>query len=201
MKSIFFLDVDTQRDLVVQSGPLSVPGAERLLSKFRRIFDFAKKHEIFILSSVDAHNSDDPEFHELPPHCIRRTEGQRKVDETLLPKPIVLENRPVDRNLLEIVQKNRQVIVEKQTLDVFSNPVTEKLLRALPAHAIVFGLPLEHSVRLACLGLRKMGIKTAIIADAVRPLSPREGEPALAQLREAGVESITFDTLLGIQEI
>jgi nicotinamidase-related amidase len=201
MKSIFFLDVDTQKDLILQTGPLSVPGAVRLLSKFRRIFDFARKHEIFVLSSVDAHNANDPEFRELPPHCIRKTDGQRKVDETLLPKPIVFENRPVDRNLMDVVQKNRQVIIEKQTLDVFSNPITEKILRALPAHAIVFGLPLEHSVRAACLGLRKMGIKTAVISDAVRPLSPHEGEPALAQMRDAGVEFITLETLLGIQEI
>jgi nicotinamidase-related amidase len=201
MKSIFFLDIDTQRDLILQAGLLHVPGAERLLSKFRRIFDFARKHEIFVFSSVDAHKSDDPEFQELPPHCIRKTEGQRKVGETLFPKPLIFENGPVDRNLLDVVQRNRQVIVEKQSLDIFSNPITEKLLRALPPHAIVFGVPLEHSVRLACLGLRRMGIKTAVINDAVRPLSPREAEPVLAQLREAGVEFIALDTLLGIQEI
>ena len=201
MKSVFFLDVDTQRDLISRNGPLSVPGAERLLSKFRRIFDFARNHEIFVLSSVDSHNPDDPEFQDLPPHCIRKTDGQRKVDETLFPKPMVFENKPLDRNLVDIVQKNRQIIIEKQTLDVFSNPITEKILRALPAHAIVFGLPLELSVRAACLGLRKLGIKTAIISDAVRPWSPGEGEPALAELRSAGVEFITLETLLGIQEI
>jgi nicotinamidase/pyrazinamidase len=201
MKSIFFLDIDTQRDLVLRGGQLYVPGAERLLAKFRRIFDFARNHEIFVCSSVDAHSADDPEFRDLPPHCIRKTEGQRKVDETLLPKPIVFENKPVDRNLMDIVLKNRQVIIEKQTLDIFSNPITERLFRALPAHAVVFGLPLEHSVRLACLGLRSMGIKAAVITDAVRPMSPREGEQALAQMREAGVEFIALETLLGIQDL
>ncbi len=201
MKAIFFLDVDTQRDLMLPSGPLYVPGAERLTPKFRRAFDFARKHDVFILSSTDSHGPDDPEFRQLAPHCVRKTEGQRKIDETLFPKPCILENKPLDRNLLEIVQKNRQVIIEKQTGDIFDNPVTERLLRALPPHAVVFGVPLEYSVRLACLGLRRLRIKTAVVSDAVRPLVPREGDKALEELRQAGVEFVALDTLLEISSI
>ena len=201
MKAIFFLDVDTQRDLMSPKGPLYVPGAERLTPKFRRAFDFARKHDVFVLSTADAHDSGDPEFHELPPHCLRKTEGQRKIDETLLPKPCVLENRPLDRNLLEIVKRHRQVIIEKQSCDVFSNPVTERLLRALPPHAVVFGVPLEHTVLPACLGLRRLGIKTALASDAVRPLVAQEGEKALEEMRRSGVEFIALDTLLEITSI
>jgi nicotinamidase-related amidase len=201
MKAIFFLDIDTQRDLILTSGSLYVPGAERLMPKLRRIFDFARKHDIFVLSSADAHEQDDVEFQTLPPHCLQKTEGQRRIDETLLPRPFVFENKPVDRNLIEIIQKNRQVIIQKQSFDIFSNPVTEKLLRALPPHAIVFGVPLEHSVRIACLGLLGMGIKTAVISDAVRPLSPRHGDKALEDMRQAGVEFIALDALLAIPAI
>ncbi len=186
---------------MLPSGPLYVPGAERIVPKLRRIFDFARKHEIFVLSSADAHEPDDAEFQALPPHCLKRTEGQRKIDETLFPRPCVFENKPVDRNLLEVIQKNRQVIIEKQSLDIFANPVTEKLLRALPPHAIVFGVPLDHSVRIACLGLRGMGIKTAVISDAVRPLSPRQGDKALDDMRQAGVEFIALETLLAIPSV
>ena len=171
------------------------------MPKFRRAFDFARKHDVFVLSSADSHGPDDPEFQQLAPHCVRKTEGQRKIDETLFPKPCILENKPLDRNLLEIVQKNRQVIIEKQTCDIFSNPVTERLLRALPPHAVVFGVPLEHSVRLACLGLRRMRIKTAVVSDAVRPLVPREGDKALEEMRQAGVEFVALDTLLEISSI
>lgn len=186
---------------MVSGGPLYVPGAERLIPKFRRIFDFARKHEIFVLSCADSHGVDDPEFQDLPPHCIKKTGGQRKIDETLLPRPFIFENKPADRNLLDTIQKNKQVIIEKQSLDVFSNPITEKLLRALPPHALVFGVPLEHSVRIACLGLRRMSIKTALISDAVRPLEPRRGDQALEEMRQAGVEFITLETLLGIPAI
>lgn len=196
MKAVFFLDIDTQKDLMTSSGSLCVPGAERMVPRLRRLFDFARKHEIFVLSSVDAHAPDDPEFQQLPPHCIVKTDGQRKIDDTLFPRPLVLENKPQNRNLIEAVQKNRQIIIEKQTFDLFSNPVTERLLRALPQHAIVFGVPLDLSVAHACLHLRRLGIKTAVVADAVRPLKPRAEKGAIEELREAGVEFITLEVLL-----
>jgi len=45
---------------------------------------------------------------------VKGTEGQRKIDETLLARPLVLENKPIDRNLLDAVRKNQQVIVESK---------------------------------------------------------------------------------------
>jgi nicotinamidase/pyrazinamidase len=197
MKNIFFLDVDTQRDFMLPSGTLYVPGAERMISKLRHLFDFARKNEITVLSSVDAHAVDDPEFQQFPPHCIQGTEGQRKLDETLFPRPLILPNKPVDRNLMEAVRKHQQIVVEKQKLDVFSNPVMERLLRALPPRAIVFGVTTEYCVKDACLGLRRSGVQTAVVSDAVRALTPKTEKEALEQMRKAGVEFITLETLVG----
>jgi nicotinamidase/pyrazinamidase len=196
MKNIFFLDVDTQRDFMLSAGALYVPGAERIIPKLRRLFDFARKNDISILSSVDAHVPDDPEFKQFPPHCVQGTEGQRKIDDTLFPRPLVLPNKPIDRNLLDIVRKHQQIIVEKQTLDFFSNPVSERLLRVLPPHAIVFGVATEYCVKMACLGLRRMGVRTALVSDAIRALAPKTEKEALEEMRRAGVELIALDTLL-----
>jgi nicotinamidase/pyrazinamidase len=197
MKSVFFLDVDTQRDFVLPGGALYVPGAERLIPKFRRLFEFARRNDITVLSSADAHTPGDPEFQEFPPHCVQGTEGQRKIDDTLLPRPLILENKPIDRNLMEAVRKHRQIIVQKQTLDVFDNPVTERLLRVLPPYAFVFGVTTEYCVRKAALGLRKLGTKTAIVTDAIRALAPRDGEAAIEEMRKAGCEFVTVETLIG----
>lgn len=197
MKNIFFLDVDTQRDFMLSTGALSVPGAERIIPKLRRLFDFARKNEIFILSSADAHAKDDAEFQQFPQHCVQGTEGQRKLDDTLLPRPLVFHNKPVDRNFSDVVRKHQQIIVEKQSLDLFSNPVAEKLLRALPPRAIVFGVTTEYCVKMACLGLRRMGVQTALVTDAVRALAPGTEKEALEEMRRAGVEFIALDTLLG----
>jgi nicotinamidase/pyrazinamidase len=197
MKNLFFLDVDTQRDFMLSSGALHVPGAERLIPKLRRLFDFARKNEIEIVSSVDAHVADDPEFTQFPPHCVQGTEGQRKLDETLLLRPLILQNKPIDRNLMDIVRKHQQIIVEKQTLDFFSNPMSERLLRVLPPRAIVFGVTTEYCVKLACLGLRHRGVHTAVISDATRALAPKTEKEALEEMRSAGVEFITLEALLG----
>ena len=197
MKNIFFLDVDTQRDFMLSTGALYVPGAERIIPKLRRLFDFAKKNEISVLSSADAHVKDDPEFGQFSPHCVQGTEGQRKLDETLLPRPLIFQNKLVDRNFSEVVRKHQQIIVEKQSLDLLSNPVAERLLRVLPPRAIVFGVTTEYCVKIACLGLRRMGIQAAVITDAVRALAPGTEKEALEEMQKAGVEFITLDTLLG----
>jgi nicotinamidase/pyrazinamidase len=196
MKNFFFLDVDTQRDFMLKTGALYVPGAERIIPKIRRLFEFAQKNEITILSSVDAHTADDPEFQQFPPHCVQGSEGQRKLDETLLYRPIILPNKPIDRNLSEIARKHQQIIIEKQALDMFSNPVSERLLRVLPPRAIVFGVTTEYCVKFACLGLRRLGIHTALVGDAVRALAPKTEKEALQEMGSAGVEFITLDTLL-----
>jgi nicotinamidase/pyrazinamidase len=197
MKNIFFLDVDTQRDFILPSGALYVPGAERMIPKLRRLFDFARKYEISILSSMDAHVPNDPEFAQFPAHCVQGTEGQRKIEETTLPRPLIFQNKAVDRNLLDAVRKHQQIIIEKQSLNLFDNPMLERLIRALPPHAIVFGVTTEHCVRLACLGLRQMGVQTALVTDAVRALALKAEKQALEEIRKAGVEFIALETLTG----
>jgi nicotinamidase/pyrazinamidase len=182
---------------MLPTGALYVAGAERIIPKLRRLFDFAKKNEIPILSSMDAHVPKDPEFQQFPAHCVQGTEGQRKLDETLLPHPLIFPNKPVDRNLLDAVRKHQQVIVEKQSLDPFGNPVLVRLLRVLPQHAIVFGVATEYCVKLACLGIRRMGVPVALVTDAIRALAPKTEKEALEEMREAGVERITLETLLG----
>jgi nicotinamidase/pyrazinamidase len=197
MKNIFFVDVDTQRDFMLPGGALYVPGAERMIPKLRRLFDFAKKNEISILSTMDAHTPDDPEFQRFPPHCVQGTDGQRKIDETLLPRPLILSTKAVDRNLLEAVRKHQQIIAEKQVLDPLSNQMVPRLLRVLPQHAIVFGVTTEYCVKLACLGIRRAGVPVALVTDASRGLAPKTEKEAIEEMRGAGVEFITLETLFG----
>jgi nicotinamidase/pyrazinamidase len=199
MKSFFFMDIDTQRDFMLPGGALYVPGAERIIPRLRRLFDFARRHGITIVSSADAHIPDDPEFRQFPPHCIQGTEGQKKIDETLLPRPVAIENRLVDRNVFELIQKYQQVILQKQALDVFTNPMTERLIRALPQRAVVFGVTTEYCVKQACAGLRRLGVKTVLVTDAICALAPDSGKDALAEMERAGVEFITAETLLTAQ--
>jgi nicotinamidase/pyrazinamidase len=196
MNSIFLLDVDTQRDFMLRSGAWPVPGGERLIPKLRRLFDFARNNGVSIISSVELHNPGDTEFSAFPPHCLQGTEGQRKIDDTLLPRPMIVENRPIDRNLADMVRKHQQIIIQKQQFDVFTNPVSEKLLRVLPQRAIVCGVTAEHSIRQSCLGLRRLGVKTALVSDAVGSLAGPSADSAFAEMKNAGVDFTTVDALL-----
>jgi nicotinamidase-related amidase len=197
MKEIFFFDLDTQRDLMLSNGKLHVPGAERMIPRLRQVFDFAKGNAITILSSVIVNDPDDHRGGKGASYCVRGSEGQRKIDDTLLLHPLILENKLVDRSFADIVRKHPQIILEKQGFDIFSNPVTERLLRVLPQRAILFGVPLDQSVKLAALGLRRLGFKTAVIQNATLPLAPREANKAEAAMRSAGVEFVTLEVLLG----
>lgn len=198
MKTIFLLDLDTQKDFMLPGGALPVPGAARLVPKLRRLFDFARKTGITVLSAVHAHAPGNAECGHFAAHCLVGTDGRRKLEDTELRRFLVLENKPVDRNLVEVVRRYQQIVIERQDWDLFSNPVAERLLRVLPAHAIVFGVPAEHSVRLAALGLRQRGVKAAVLSDVVLPLEGSSAGPAEQEMRRAGVEFLTLEMLFDI---
>lgn len=197
MKGFFFLDVDTQRDFMLPGGALYVTGAERLLPRIKKLFEFALRHEVFVLSTADAHAPDDSEFRLFPPHCVAGTTGQKKLPDTLFARHFVLPNRPSDRSLAETVRQNPQVVVEKQALDVFTNPVMPRLLKVLPGRAVVFGVTTEYCVRHAVMGLRQAGAKAVVLTDAIAAVQQQSGHQALQEMQAAGAELSTVDALLG----
>jgi nicotinamidase/pyrazinamidase len=113
-----------------------------------------------------------------------------------MPKPLVIENPPGDRNVIDAVRRHAQIVCEKQQIDVFSNPIVERLVRALPPHAIVFGVATDHCVRSSALGLRRLGIKTAVLTDAVRGITAESETRALEEMRAAGSDFTTSEVLL-----
>jgi nicotinamidase/pyrazinamidase len=198
MKNLFFFDIDTQKDFMLKTGALYVPGAERIIPKLRRLFDFAAKNEISIISTMDTHTADDPEFADFPPHCVRGTDGWKKLDDTSLPRPLVFSTKPADRNLSDCVRKNRQIIVEKNTFDIFSNPVMERLTRVLPPRAILFGVATEYCVKKAVLGLRRLDVQTVIVADAVRAIAPKTEKEAIDEMQAAGASFVPLANIFDI---
>jgi nicotinamidase/pyrazinamidase len=183
---------------MTKTGALYVPGAERIIPKLRRLFDFAAKNEVTVISTMDTHTADDPEFAEFPPHCIKGTDGWRKLDDTLFLHPLVFSTAPVDRNLADCVRKNRQIIVEKNTVDVFSNPVMERLTHVLPPRAIVFGVATDYCVKKAVLGLRRLGVQTVMVDDAVRAITPKTEKEAIDEMKAAGASFIPLANIFDL---
>ena len=131
-RDIIFWDVDTQADFMLPGGRLYVPGAEKLLANLNRLTDAARHNRVFLVSDACLHTPDDPEFQRFPPHCVRGTPGAAIVPETLAEKYFMIPNRAAAEMPADL-SKLPQVVLEKQTLDVFDNPNTEKVIERLKA--------------------------------------------------------------------
>ena len=165
MKTVFF-DVDTQIDFLYPAGALYVPGAEKLLPVLAALNQHAAAHGIPLISTVDAHTEDDPEFRQWPPHCVAGTAGQRKPSETLV---------------------EGQIILETQAIDCFTSPELPAILERLGADRyVVYGVVTEHCVRCAALGLLKTGRRVEMVTDAVECLNEEAARRTFEEFTAAG---------------
>ena len=178
-----FFDIDTQLDFVSPSGALYAPGAERVIDAVARLNRHAAASGIALISTTDAHAEDDVEFTQWPPHCVSGCLGQRKALTTLLEKSVTLPNRE------ELPQTGgaAQIILEKQTVDVWeSRSVTPLVERLQVEGVVVYGVVTEVCVWHAARGWLHRGRPVTVVTDAVQALREEAGTRALQELRAAG---------------
>jgi nicotinamidase/pyrazinamidase len=182
MKMVFF-DVDTQLDFLYPAGALYVPGAESIVPRIAALNRYASEHGIPVVSTMDAHTENDPEFREWPPHCVAGTAGQQKPAATLLEPRTVIRSGPEEFN----VRGARQILLEKQSVDCFTNANLPALLQILGAErCIVYGVVTEICVKNAAMGLLKSGRKVTLVTDAVRSLDDSKCAHFLQDFAAAG---------------
>jgi nicotinamidase/pyrazinamidase len=195
--SIVFVDIDTQADFMMPGGKLYVPGAEQLLPTLARLNEFAAANGIPIVASADAHATDDPEFQQWPPHCVRSTPGQLKVPESLQAHYLVVPRERHASLTEEELSRYRQWILEKNTLDIFTNAHADPLAKSLEAERyLVYGVATEYCVRHAVLGLLRRRQQVALLTDATRAVDAAAGEQALQEMKQAGAALVTGEQLL-----
>ncbi len=171
MKTVFF-DIDTQIDFVYPAGALYVPGAEHILPVIGEL----NRRAPLVISSMDAHTEDDPEFQIYPHHCVVGTTGQHKPAITL---------------------RDGQVIIEKQKLDCFSSPHLEPLLAQLNADRyIVYGVVTEICVRYAAFGLLKTGKQVEKETEAVKAVDEQAANEMFRKFTAAGGRLTTSAEIL-----
>jgi nicotinamidase/pyrazinamidase len=194
---IIFWEVDAQADFMLPGGKLYVPGAEKIIPNIQRLVNGAADAGIFLVSSGDAHPEGDPEFQRFPPHCLRGTPGARIISEGIVPNSRRIPNDP-SRALPQDVLSSPQVVIEKQTLDVFDNPHTSELVERLGSDAeyVVFGVVTEYCVRCAAKGLLERGRNVSVVKDAIETLDAADGEKTIAELQSLGARMITTDEAL-----
>jgi len=184
MKTVFF-DIDTQIDFVYPAGALYVPGAEHILPLVGEL----NRRAPVLVSTMDAHSENDPEFQIFPPHCVVGTTGQHKPATTLLDRRVTVP-APPDDNV-------RQWILEKRQLDCFSSPYLNPLLERLNADRyVVYGVVTEICVRRAAFGLLKTGRPVEIVTDAVKALDEQQAREMFLEFTAAGGRLTTSSAVL-----
>jgi nicotinamidase-related amidase len=203
-KTIFW-EVDVQADFMLPGGSLYIPGAEKILANINLLVDAARQGRVFLISSADAHNPNDPEQSDWPPHCLKGTAGADLMPEACASPRLIIPNQE-GFTLPEDLGAFRQVTLEKNTLDVFDNPNTDTLLARLnPAASsafesslqfVVFGVATEYCVRLTANGLLRRGYLVSVVTDAIRAIDQEKAQQTLETLHSLGVRLITTSEAL-----
>ena len=205
---VVFWDVDTQHDFMHADGKLYVPGAESIIPNLKRLTDYAHQHGIRIVASADDHVpghrelADAPDFREtFPPHCMRGTPGQRKIPETALRDPLVIEPDAADADRIarQVREHRGDLLLNKHWFDVFTNANVEAVINALkPRTIVLYGVATDVCNKYALEGLmdRHPEIRLFAVEDAMKAIDPDRQEHLLKEWGEEGVRIISTDEII-----
>ena len=191
-RDFIFWEVDVQNDFMLPGGKLYVPGAEKLLPNIQRLTDAARQGRVLLVSHGCFHTTDDPEFRTFPPHCVQGTPGAELLPQALAEKVARVPNN-AEANLPEDLSKYQQILLEKQTLNIFESRHADALVRRLgnQAEFVVFGVVTEYCVSFAVKGLLERGRRVAVVQDAIETLKGEDGEKTMAELERLGARRTT----------
>jgi nicotinamidase/pyrazinamidase len=201
-----FVDVDSQLDFLFPAGALYVPGAERILGSIARLNRFAAAQGMPVVSTTDAHTENDPEFAQWPHHCVAGTTGQHKAASTLLERRVTVPQGGAGFSLPTTGQEAgpteiegvQQIVVEKQTVDVFQAPNLTRVLDLLKAgRYVLYGVVTEICVLYAARGLLRRGQTVDLVIDAIEALTPEGSRRAIEEIVAGGGRLATVEQITG----
>jgi nicotinamidase/pyrazinamidase len=197
---MIFFDVDTQRDFMESTGALYVPDAEAIRARIGELLRIAGKRGITTISSRCSHQADDPEFEIFPPHCIEDSPGAERIFTDLpeLPRIVISADAPSDPDA--ILEAKTHYLVEKRAFDLFTNAWLAEMRRKgtfKDEECVVFGVATDYCVRACALGLASAGARVLLIEDAIRGVSEETTRSTMKELRDAGVQFIRTEKIVG----
>ncbi|HVH08593.1 MAG TPA: isochorismatase family cysteine hydrolase [Gemmatimonadales bacterium] len=202
MARVIFWDVDTQYDFMHADGKLYVPEAEKIIENLRRLTEYAHAHGIRVVASADDHVPGDPELSDtpdwtstFPPHCMRGTPGQKKIPETALRDPLVIEPAAVDRKALadRVRTHAGDILFHKHRFDVFTNAnVTPALDVLAPDDIVLYGVATDVCDKAAIEGMleRRPRTRLFVVTDAVKGIDKDVSGQLLKDWGDEGVRLV-----------
>ncbi|MFN2484255.1 MAG: isochorismatase family protein [Candidatus Limnocylindria bacterium] len=184
------LVVDVQNDFASPQGSLSVRSAEAIIPVLNAEVDAAVSSDAPVVFTQDWHPEATPHFAKdggiWPVHCVRETWGAELHPALDARGPVVRKGTGGEDGYSGFSVRD-PVTGDRRATEL------DGLLRARGvARLVIAGLATDYCVRETALDARRLGYATAVITDAVRAvdLEQGDGERALADMREAGVELI-----------
>ncbi len=202
-----FWDVDTQYDFMQPDGKLYVPGAETIIPKVSEVRRFALEGGYSMVADIDWHSreneeiSDDPDFKAtFPPHCMAGEPGGERVG---FLGDVPIEYIEIDEMDVEAIRalirkEPFHIVIRKNSLDVFDNPNTDKLVKLIePKRVIVFGVALDFCVYYVVRGLCKFpDIRICVLKDVVKGLEARPEREIFDEFNKMGVEVTELNSIV-----
>lgn len=199
-------DVDTQRDFIDQDGRLAVEGAGEIRENLNAITEHAREEDLRIWGSADYHTendeeiSEDPDFEStFPPHCLRNTDGWKRIPETQPEDPLWIDSDPVEENQLEseIADHPNEVFFRKQKFDVFSNPNLDPALDHADVFQVaIYGVTLDVCVNYAVNGFLERDYQVTVIEDATRAIDEVKRDDLLFNWKNLGAQVVGTEEVL-----
>ena len=93
-----------------------------------------------------------------------------------------------------------QILLEKQTLNIFESRHADELVKRFGAETafVVFGVVTEYCIGFAAKGLLERGRKVYVVRDAIETLKSEDGNRAIAELKTLGARFITTQQALDL---
>lgn len=182
--------VDVQNDFADPEGSLSVPGAGAIVIAVNREIAAATEAGATVVATQDWHPERTPHFATdggpWPVHCVGGTWGS-----ALHPDLALRDTAPRVRKGGNGEDGYSGFTMRDPRTGETAPTELESLLRAAGIEAVaVVGLATDYCVRATALDAVRLGFRTAVLTDAVAAVDvqPGDGDRALEELREAGVE-------------
>lgn len=185
------LDIEVQRDFFDRSGSFYTKPAAEVAANIYRLFTWARKHRIPVISTVLRIRPDRLGPLVDVPHCVEETPGEEKMPRTVLPRRINFGIRNVTDLPRDLFRWHQQVIFEKRYTDILAHTRAERLITELEGGTFfICGAGVAKGIVEVAVGLRFRGFSVVLASDAVLDLGDKHALMARLRMEAKGVAFI-----------
>jgi nicotinamidase/pyrazinamidase len=181
--------IDVQNDFADPAGSLAVAGGAEIIPELNRQVAAARGSGSLVVYTQDWHPASTPHFARdggiWPVHCVMGTWGAEL-------HPALVVDGPAIRKGSGGEDGYSGFSVRDPTSGRQSKTELDRLLRdARVERVVIGGLATDYCVKATALDAVRLGYRTLVLVDGVRPvdLAPGDGDRALAEMAAAGVET------------